>query len=227
MSATEHVEIGYGESAIVAALALPAGNTRVGAVVIAHEWWGLNDHMRDIAARFAAAGFVAIAADVYRGQVAKSRDEARGLMDTLPRARAIGDLQSTIEWVRHHPRCNGKVVLTGFCLGGALALGTACVTDALAGVVPFYGVPPKADYRGINAPVLMHVAETDDWVTPELAQATAAAIAAAGKPCELHSYPAQHAFFNNTRADVYDAVQAELAWQRTVAFVSRVTTVNK
>lgn len=194
-------------------------------VVLVQEWWGLNDHIRDIAGRFAGEGFVVLAVDLYRGQVTKSADEAGKLMGALDWPQALADLEGAVDQLRGHAHCNGKVAVTGFCMGGALTFATACRVPGLAAAVPFYGVPDAkiADYSQVTAPILAHFAKKDGWAKPEAAEGIRAQLEAAGKSMQLCVYDEDHAFFNDTRPEVYGAESAKLAWQRTVQFLKQHT----
>lgn len=205
-------------ASIVGALALRAGAQRVGGIVVVHEWWGLTPHIRDITGRWAAAGFVALAPDLYRGEVADDAERAQQLMNALPRERALADIAAAVATLRAHPQCNGKVIISGYCMGGSLALRAACDVRGLVGVVPFYGMPGPSEWQSIEAPVLMHVASRDEWVTPAAAHALQHTLQDLGKTCEVHVYQADHAFCNDGRPRVYQATEATLAWDRTVAF---------
>jgi carboxymethylenebutenolidase len=147
----------------------PAGSAKVPSVVLVQEYWGINDHIRDLTERLAKEGFLVVAPDLYHGAVTKDAGEG------------------------------------------------------VSAAVPFYGVPPpeKVDYGKITAPVLMHVAKHDEWVTVGKAEAVKKALDASGTPMELHVYDAQHAFMNDTRPGIYSPENAKLAWDRTVAFLKK------
>ena len=205
-------------------LALPEGGTGAGVVVI-QEWWGLVDHIEGVCDRFAASGFVALAPDLYHGQkVAPGEpDEAGKAMMAMRMDQAGRDMSGAVDEVRR--RGGGdKVGVIGFCMGGGLALVLATQRpDAVAAVVPAYGIIPwpdaQPDYAAMSAAVLGHYAEKDEYFTPEAAQALAEQLRGLGKSVEIHVYPgADHAFFNDTRPEVYDADAANLLWDRTVAF---------
>ena len=205
-------------------LAVPAGGSGPGVVVI-QEWWGLVDHITDVCDRFAGAGFVALAPDLYHGQkVAPGEpDEAGKAMMAMKMDRAARDMSGAVDEVRRRGG-RDKVGVIGFCMGGGLALVLATQRpDAVAAVVPAYGIIPwpdaQPDYGAMSAAVLGHYAEKDDYFTPEAAQALAEQLRGVGKSVEIHVYPgADHAFFNDTRPEVYDADAANLLWDRTVAF---------
>ena len=205
-------------------LAVPEGGSRPGVVVI-QEWWGLVDHITDVCDRFAGAGFVALAPDLYHGQkVAPGEpDEAGKAMMAMKMDRAARDMSGAVDEVRRRGG-RDKVGVIGFCMGGGLALVLATQRpDAVAAVVPAYGIIPwpdaQPDYGAMSAAVLGHYAEKDDYFTPEAAQALAEQLRGLGKSVEIHVYPgADHAFFNDTRPEVYDPAAADLLWDRTVAF---------
>jgi carboxymethylenebutenolidase len=188
-------------------------------VVVIQEWWGLNDHVRDVADRFAGAGFSALAPDLYHGTVTKSPDEAGKLLMAMNIAQAEKDLRGAVD---HLVRLTGKPVGTvGFCMGGTLSVFAACAhPEGVGACVVYYGGHPKVDYAfdRLRAPVLGHWAEND-----AVANANAARIEAElekrGRLFQFHHYPGtRHAFFNDERPEVYDAKAAALSWERTIAF---------
>lgn len=207
-------------------LAEPAGGESGGkapAVVLVQEWWGVNDHVRDVATRLAAEGFVVLAPDLYHGKTTKDADEAGKLMNALDGAAAVDEIAGAVTHLASHPRSNGKVGIVGFCMGGALSLASACHVTGLSAVVAYYGLPApeKVDYAKVTAPILMHVGKHDAWVSPEKAKALEAELASKGKAIQLEIYDADHAFSNDTRPEVYSADNAKLAWERTIAFFKK------
>jgi carboxymethylenebutenolidase len=206
-------------------LALPKADGRHPAIVVIQEWWGVNDQIKAICDKWAAEGFVAIAPDLYHGKVVPigQSDEAGKMMQNLDRAQALHDVTAAIEKVRTHARCNGKVAVTGYCMGGAYSLAAAASVHGLAAIVPFYGMPPGADWSKVEAPIQMHVAEHDDWVTVDGAKKLQATLVQHGKSLDLHTYDAHHAFCNEQRPDVYNASACARAWQSAVAFVKQHT----
>ncbi len=189
-------------------------------VVVIQEWWGLNDQIRGIADRFARAGYNALAPDLFQGRVTQAPDEASHLMNGLDFAGATHqDIRGAVE---HLKRMGGKVATMGFCMGGALSIAAAVHVPNIAAAVCFYGIPPRefADPARIRIPFQAHFASKDDWCTPAAADALEAAMRAAGNPPELYRYEADHAFFNERRGEVYDAARANLAWERTLAFLA-------
>jgi carboxymethylenebutenolidase len=202
-------------------LSLPASGTGPGVVVI-QEWWGLNDNIRAIADRFAVEGFVALAPDLYHGKRAREPDEAGKLMMALNADTAARDLSGAIDCLLTSGATGLKVGTVGFCMGGALAIyaGTV-VPEKVGAVVDFYGGHPhlRPDLTRLAAPLLGLFAENDGFVTPAVVQTLASQLKGLGKSVEVHIYPGtDHAFFNDTRPEVYAADAAANAWQRTLAF---------
>ena len=194
----------------------PEGSGKVPGVVVIQEYWGVNDHIKSIAKRWAKEGFLAVAPDLYHGKIAKNAGEATEMMKALDFPKAVQEIGAAIEALRAHPRCNGKVAVTGFCLGGALTLATAANVKHIACAVPFYGIPGQLDASKIGCAVQMHVAEHDDWVKVPDAKKLQEKL---GGKMELFTYDAHHAFFNDTRPEVYNAAEAMAAWQQTIGFL--------
>ncbi len=203
------------------ALALPSTEGKTPGVVLLQEWWGVNAHIESIAGRLAKEGFRVLAPDLFHGKITKDADEAGKLMQALDWDVALDDIAGAVAHVRAHESSNGKVGVMGFCMGGALTFAAACNVGQLQAVVPFYGVPDRkyADYAKVTAPILAHFAKRDRWAKVEYAEAIKEELEAAGKPMELRTYDADHAFFNDTRPEVYSPECAKLAWERTVAFL--------
>lgn len=204
-------------------LAEPSGADKAPSAVLIQEWWGVNDHVRDLAERLAKEGFLVVAPDLYHGKTAKNAEEAGKLMSALDTLVAVEEIAGAVDFLKKHPRGNGKVGVVGFCLGGALSFAAACHVEGLSAVVPFYGIPPaaKVDYSKVTAPIMTHVAKRDEWVTVPKAEAIVKQIKDHGGAIELHVYDADHAFMNDTRPDVYSKENAKLAWDRTVAFFKK------
>lgn len=191
-------------------------------VIVIQEWWGLVDHIKSVCDRFADAGFVALAPDVYHGQTTKSPDEAGKLMMALRIDEAEQDISGAIQYLLDHDAVTGdKVGIVGFCMGGALALYAATKNSNVAACVVFYGIHPnvKPDLPNLNAPVLGIYAEKDGFVTPDVVRQLEQQLKSLGKQVETHIYPqTDHAFFNDTRPEVYNAEASADAWQRTIDF---------
>ena len=206
-------------------LAVPPSGGGPGVIVI-QEWWGLVPHIEDVCERFAAEGFVALAPDLYHGaKVAVTEpDEAGKEMMALEMGRAGRDMSGAVdELLRRSARDTVGVV--GFCMGGGLALVLATQRpDAVAACVAFYGLIPwpdaQPDFAALTAAVQAHVAGEDGYFSPDEAAKLEERLRHLGKETDFHTYPgADHAFFNDTRPDVYDVGAAGLAWDRTVDFL--------
>jgi carboxymethylenebutenolidase len=206
-------------------LALPPSGRGPGLVVI-QEWWGLVDHIEDLAERFARAGFVSLAPDLYHGEKTKSPDQAGKLLMALNIAETAKDLRGAAVYLRGRPDVQPKnVAAVGFCMGGQLALfGASAHPDVIDAAVDFYGIHPKVnpDVSRLSGPVLAHFGKRDKSVPEDAARALVDRIRAAGKSVDAYFYDADHAFFNDQRPEVYDRGSAELAWDRTVEFLRRV-----
>ena len=202
-------------------LATPASGSGPGVIVI-QEWWGLVDHVKDVADRFAGEGFVALAPDMYHGETATSPDDAGKLMMALNIEQTERDLRGAIDCLLAHDEVTGNRVGTvGFCMGGQLALYAACANPRVGACVDFYGIHPNVqpDLAALQAPVLGFFAEKDGFVPPSAARQLESDLQAAGKSVEITVFAgADHAFFNDTRPEVYDAAYAGECWSRMVAF---------
>lgn len=203
-------------------LAVPESGRGAGVIVI-QEWWGLVPHIKNVCERFAAAGFVALAPDLFHGRTTTSPDEAGKLMMALNIEQAEKDLRGAIEYLLAHESVAGDTVGTvGFCMGGALSLYAASKNEQVGACVVFYGGHPKVqpDLERLRAPVLGFYAERDDFATPALARELEAKLKSLGKPAEIHIYEdADHAFFNDDRPEVFNPTAAADAWQRTLRFL--------
>ena len=205
-------------------LAEPENRSGPGVVVI-QEWWGLVDHIKDVCDRFAAEGFVALAPDLYHGKTAKSPDEAGKLMMAMRIDEAERDLSAAVDYLSTlDSTTSEKAGVVGFCMGGALALYTATKNPKVGACVVFYGGHPKVkpDLPNLHAPVLGLYAEKDGFVTPELVRDLERQLKDLGKQFEVKIYKGtDHAFFNDTRPEVYNAEAAADSWRRTVEFLRK------
>jgi carboxymethylenebutenolidase len=204
-------------------LAIPDGTGKGPALILIHEWWGLNDHIRSIAERLAKEQIMTLAVDLYHGKVTEDPNEAMQIVTNLDGERSIDEIAGAVTYLASHERSNGKVGIIGFCLGGAFAFRAAANIPELAAAVPFYGVPPaeKTDYTKVRAPIQAHFAAQDQFASPEKARAIKEQMDARGQPMELHIYDANHAFMNDSRADAYNPAAASLAWERMLGFLRR------
>lgn len=189
------------------------------------EWWGLVDHIKDVCDRFAAAGFTALAPDMYDGQKTKSPDEAGKLMMALNIGETEKKLRGAVSYLAEHEAVSSRQVGTvGFCMGGQLSLFAATLNDKVGACVVFYGIHPhvKPNYSQLSGPVLGLFAENDKMVTPEVRLQLEKDIRSVGKSLEVWVYPGtDHAFFNDTRPEVYNEEAATDAWERVLAFLKQ------
>jgi carboxymethylenebutenolidase len=210
---TETLNLNTSRGATTAHVARPDNDT-VAAVILIQEWWGINDHIRDIAGRYAKEGYLCIAPDLYRGKLAKNAEEAGKLMRSL----AIDDGLETIrEAIAEAKRAYSaqKVGITGYCMGGTFALRAACELSEIAVAAPFYGDIPEEDVlKQLKVPTLFIAGKRDAWINPEKVSQLKDAARKYNLPVEVISYDADHAFFNNTRPEVYNAEAAADAWRR-------------
>ena len=215
--------ISYSRTDGAAAQGYLAEPTAAGApgVVVIQEWWGLQGQVRAVCDRLAAAGFRALAPDLFKGKVIPYHDAAaaQAEMTALDFKAATGqDVRGAVRDLGGH---GARVGLIGFCMGGAVTMIGAVHIPELSAAVCFYGMPPEQAARpeDVRVPLQCHFAAQDDWCTPEKVDALDRRLRAAGKTFELHRYPGHHAFMNSDREAVYDPVAAKVAWDRCVAFL--------
>ena len=200
--------------------ASPAGGT---GVIVIQEWWGLNDHVKDVCDRFASERFTALAPDIYQRKIATSPDEAGKLMMALNIDEAEKIMKGAISSLLAQPSCtSGTVGVVGFCMGGQLAMYAAATNpEEVSACVNFYGIHPnvKPPYAKMKAAVLGLFGENDSSVDAAAVVKLEKEMSAAGKSIESHTYKnAGHAFFNDTRP-VYHEDSARDAWRRTLKFL--------
>jgi carboxymethylenebutenolidase len=198
-------------------------------VVVLHAWWGLTEPFRQFCDQLAAAGFVALAPDLYRGKTAANVGEAETLSASLDQEseRVSGDIRGAAQYLREHSARRpadgrGALALVGFSLGGAYALDMSVnLADEIDAVVIFYATYTGPDYHNAKAAYLGHFAEHDPFEPTESVAALEQALKTAGRPATFYTYPGTtHWFFEANRPDAYDADAAALAWERTVAFLN-------
>jgi len=186
----------------------------IAGVILIHEWWGINDHIRDLAGRYAKEGYLCVAPDLYRGRVAKDTEEASALMQALE----IDDGMETIRKAMDAAAETYQVkqfAITGYCMGGTFALRAACEIPELKAAAPFYGdIPEESVLAKLTVPTLFIAGKQDAWINPEKVNAFKETAAKHNLPVEVVSYDADHAFFNDTRPQVYNAEAAADAWRR-------------
>ena len=210
---TETLNLNTSRGATTAHVARPDNDTKA-AVVLIQEWWGINDHIRDIAGRYAREGYLCIAPDLFRGKLARNTDEASKLMHGLAIEDGIETIRVAIsETKRAHDV--QKIGITGYCMGGTFALRAACELNELAAAAPFYGdIPEDEVLKKLSVPTLFIAGKRDAWINQEKVSALIEAARKYNLPLEVISYDADHAFFNNTRPEVYDPEAAADAWKR-------------
>jgi carboxymethylenebutenolidase len=205
-------------------LALPASGTGPGVVVI-QEWWGLVPHIKEVADRFAGAGFAALAPDLYHGLQTGEPDEAVRLLMGLAMDQAARDMAGAASYLAGRPEVGAGIGTVGFCAGGSLALWSATLSDSIVAAVGFYPalpwerMSPRWDnYAGKAA--LIHCAESDGLSAAPGIQAAKTAIEEAGGEVVTYDYPGtHHAFFNDDRPETYDRGASTSAWARTLEFL--------
>ena len=225
-AAEETVTYKSGAESVSGLLATPEGKGPFPAVIVIHEWWGLDNWVKDQARALAKEGYVALAVDLYRGKATDKQEEAHQLMSGMPADRAMRDLKAAYAFLgaRKDVRAN-RVGAIGWCMGGRYALALAAEEPALAAAVAYYGAPPtdEAAIALIKAPVLGNFGGEDKGPSPEQVKAFESAMKKAGKRADLKIYEgAGHAFANpNNPWKGYREAAAQDAWARTVAFFAK------
>ena len=207
-------------------VAVPESGSGPGVIVV-QEWWGLVDHVKDVADRFAAAGFVALAPDFFHGARTDEPDEAQRLLMGLAMDRAAKDIQGAAQYLAGRDEVSGdRVGVVGFCMGGSLALWAGALADEVKVAVGFYPAipwekmsPSWGSYTGKSA--MIHASEEDGTSRAEGIQTAVHGIRAAGGDVEVYDYPgSKHAFFNDQRPEVHHPAHSDQAWRRTVDLLS-------
>jgi len=200
-------------------LALPKVGSGAGVLVL-HAWWGLNDTFRRFCDRLAGDGFVTLAPDLYNGEVATTREEAKRLMRQMDKDAARKALNSALKDLVEHPAVKRPAVgVVGFSMGGFYALGLSCKKPRqISAVVIFYSTG-GGKFAEAQAAFLGHYAEDDEFEPAEDVRQLEQAIRQAGKKVAFHTYPGtKHWFFEPDRPE-YNPAAAQLAWERTAAFL--------
>jgi carboxymethylenebutenolidase len=221
---TSRIHLGPATAGTEAFVAWPAGKSPVSAIVVIHEWWGLNGQIRDVARRLTQQGYVAIVPDLYHGQVATDPETAHELSRGVDESVALADMDAAVAWLRSQPRIGTRRIgIVGFCMGGGLAQRMAIHSREIAAAVMFYGSPETdpAKLAALSAPLQAHFGAEDKGITADKVEALKAGLAKAGKPVEVYVYAgAGHAFMNDSRPS-YHADAARQAWARTLAFFQK------
>lgn len=210
---TETINLKTSRGPTTAFVARPDGDTTA-AVLLIQEWWGINDHIRDIAGRYANEGYLCIAPDLYRGKLARNTEEASKLMHDLAIEDGMEMIRETITEAKRAYDVK-KIGITGYCMGGTFALRAACEIDELAAAAPFYGdIPEENVLKQLKVSTLFIAGKRDAWINPRKVNELKEAARKYKLPLEVVSYDADHAFFNDTRPEVYDPEAAADAWRR-------------
>lgn len=188
------------------------------AVILIQEYWGLNDNIKDVAGRYAAEGFICIAPDLYFGEVATDKTEAAKMMGDLETETGLDIINKAMIAAQDKYEIK-KFGITGFCMGGTYALEAACKLEGLSASAPFYGdVPDEYTLKGLKCPVLFISGTKDAWINPEKVAELKRIAKVNTLPVQSIAYEADHAFFNDTRSEVFDAEAAKDAWEKVLAF---------
>lgn len=223
---TETLNLNAARAATTAYVARPDSETNA-AVILIQEWWGINDHIRDLAGRYANEGYLCVAPDLYRGTLAKDAAEAGKLMQDLAIEDGIGIIQEAIAETK---RVYGaqRIAITGYCMGGTFSLRAACEISELAAAAPFYGdIPEENVLKDLKVPTLFIAGKRDAWINPAKVNELIEATQKYDLPVEVVSYDADHAFFNDTRPQVYDPEAAADAWRRVLDLFRKHLTVGQ
>jgi carboxymethylenebutenolidase len=209
-------------------LAEPTNKADAPGVVVIQEWWGLDAEVKAVADRLAKAGYRALVPDLYRGKLALEANEAQHLMGGLNFGDAASqDIRGAVQYLK--ATGSRKVAVTGFCMGGALTVLSACNVPELDGTIVWYGYPPLeyVDAQKINKPMMAHWASHDEFFAISGVDQLEEKLKAAGANYEFYRYDTKHAFAN-PKADSrglpplkYDEQAAQLAWDRTLEFLKK------
>lgn len=224
--AAESKTVSYksGDETVQAVLYTPSGPGPFPALIVIHEWWGLNDWIKEQASKLSDQGYVALAIDLYRGKVATTPDEAHEIMRGVPEDRAKRDLDAAFNFLASQPNVKkSRIGAIGWCMGGGYSLDVALHEPALAAAVINYGhlaTDPEA-IKKINAPILGLFGEQDRGITPADVHQFQQTMEGLGKKIDVKIYDdAGHAFENPNNKDGYRPADAADAWNRTVAFLA-------
>lgn len=212
---TETLNLNPSRGATTAFVARPQSETTA-AVILIHEWWGITDHVRDIAQRYAKEGFLCVAPDLFRGTTTTDAQEAAKLMHALDTVDAIETIKTAVSETRRAYSAE-QIGITGYCMGGTFALRAACEIDEIAAAAAFYGdIPEEKVLTKLKAPAFFFAGARDAWINSAKVALLKDAARMFSLPLEVVVYDADHAFFNDTRPEVYDPNAAADAWRRTL-----------
>jgi carboxymethylenebutenolidase len=206
----------------------PPNTVNAPGIVVIQEWWGLDDQIKEVANRLASAGYRALVPDLYRGKLALEAHEAEHLMNDLNFGDAASqDIRGAVQYLK--ATGSAKVAVTGFCMGGALTVLSACFVPELDATVVWYGNPPAefVDANNITKPMMGHWSMQDEFFSPASVDELEQKLKLAGVEHEFHRYDAKHAFANpqsDSRGLAplqYHPQAAELAWKRSLEFLKK------
>ena len=213
-----------GDETVTGLLYTPPGSGPFPALIVIHEWWGLNDWVKEQASKLADQGYVALAIDLYRGKVADNTDLAHELMRGLAPDRTTRDLKGAYDFLSSQPNVKkDRIGSIGWCMGGGVSLDAAINIPTLAAAVINYGhlVTDPAEIKQIQAPILGSFGGQDRGITPDDVKKFQQAMEQAGKKIDVKIYPdAGHGFENSMNKQAYRAEDTADAWQRTTVFLA-------
>lgn len=213
-----------GDETVTGTLYSPAGKGPFPALIVIHEWWGLNDWVKEQASKFADQGYVALAVDLYRGKVATTPEMAHEIMRGVPEDRAKRDLRAAFDYLASQPNVKkDRIGSVGWCMGGGYSLDVALLEPTLSAAVINYGhlATDPAEMKKINAPILGSFGGKDGGIPPEDVKKFGATLESLGKKVQIKIYPdAGHAFENPNNKQGYRADDAADAWKRTLDFLA-------
>lgn len=215
---TETLQFDTANGAATAFVAMPDNAENAKTVIVIHEWWGLNDQIRNTAKRYAEEGFIAIAPDLYRGVLAANPEEASKLMHALGIEDGVNTIESAMAKAREVFGAS-HFGISGYCMGGTFALRAACDLEGISASAPFYGDIPEDDVlQKLSVPTVFVSGIRDQWINTEKVAGLEAAAEKYELPVESLKYDADHAFCNSNRPEVYNKEAAEDSWAKVVGF---------
>ena len=198
-------------------VAIPDSETNR-AVLVIQEWWGVNENIRDIANRWCAEGYIAIAPDLYRGKIATNANDAGKMMHDLEIDDGVDTIKNVIEKARDAYDLT-HFGINGFCMGGTFALRAACELEGLSAAAAFYGDFPEEDVlKKLTVPTIFVSGLKDKWINLEKVAQLEDIVARYELPLTSVKYDADHAFFNDKRPEVYDPTASRDSWALVVGF---------
>jgi len=209
----ESLNLTTSQGATTAYVARPLTEATAGVLLI-QEYWGINEHIRDLSGRYASEGYLCVAPDLFRGRVATDAKEAAAMMQALRTEDGMEIIRRSVDAAEKTYGVS-RFAINGFCMGGTFALRAACEIPELKAAAPFYGdIPEENILKQLKVPTLFIAGKRDAWINQEKVNGLKEVAKKYNLPVEVISYDADHAFFNDTRPQVYDAESSKDAWQR-------------